>query len=255
MEKFAYPFTTTEKFCPMNDSFAKSAFTLAEVLITLGIIGIVAAMTMPALIQKNNNRVVETRLKKFYSSINQAVKMAEVDYGDKKIWYQDLAGAELDDEGKPVPGSSEAEKWFNKYLAPYMKIIKTEILSDGSLMVYFPDGSALRTLSHTTRDWVFFPGKPDKCDYTNGNSYGTCMFHFNFNPANTQPRWSYSYNKGFEPWKYYWDGTVEQLKNACYKNQPIYTSENVNAGKAYCTALIQINGWEIPDNYPYKVSY
>ena len=57
-----------------------------------------------------------------------------------------------------MPGSSEAEKWFNKYLAPYMKIIKTETLSDGSLMAYFPDGSALRTLSHTTRDWVFFPG-------------------------------------------------------------------------------------------------
>ena len=31
----------------------KIAFTLAEVLITLGIIGIVAAMTMPVLIQKN----------------------------------------------------------------------------------------------------------------------------------------------------------------------------------------------------------
>lgn len=31
----------------------KTAFTLAEVLITLGIIGIVAAMTIPTLIQKN----------------------------------------------------------------------------------------------------------------------------------------------------------------------------------------------------------
>ena len=91
-------------------------FTLAEVLITLGIIGVVAALTLPALIQKNNNKVVETRLMKFYSAINQAVKMAEVDYGDKKIWYQDVEGAALDDEGKPVPGSSEAEKWFNKYV-------------------------------------------------------------------------------------------------------------------------------------------
>lgn len=59
-------------------------FTLAEVLITLGIIGVVAAMTLPALIQKNNNKVVETRLKKFYSAINQAIMLAENDYGDKK---------------------------------------------------------------------------------------------------------------------------------------------------------------------------
>ena len=34
----------------------KKAFTLAEVLITLGIIGVVAAMTLPALIQQNRNK-------------------------------------------------------------------------------------------------------------------------------------------------------------------------------------------------------
>ncbi len=38
----------------------KYAFTMAEVLITLGIIGIVEAMTLPSLIQRNNNKVVET---------------------------------------------------------------------------------------------------------------------------------------------------------------------------------------------------
>lgn len=79
------------------------AFTLAEVLITLGIIGVVAAFTLPALIQKNNNKVVETRLMKFYSTINQAVRLAEVDYGDKKYWYADLTGAEIDKDGNPYP--------------------------------------------------------------------------------------------------------------------------------------------------------
>lgn len=73
-------------------------FTLAETLITLGIIGVVAAMTLPTLIQQHNNKVVETRLMKFYSSINQAIKMAEVDYGDKKIWYEDLEGAQMDED-------------------------------------------------------------------------------------------------------------------------------------------------------------
>lgn len=41
-------------------------------------------MTLPTLVQKYRNRVVETRLQKFYSAINQAVKMAELEYGDKK---------------------------------------------------------------------------------------------------------------------------------------------------------------------------
>lgn len=48
------------------------AFTLAEVLITLGIIGVVAAMTMPTLIQNNQEKVTVTRLKKVYSVLSQA---------------------------------------------------------------------------------------------------------------------------------------------------------------------------------------
>ena len=50
-------------------------FTLAEVLITLGIIGIVAAMTLPALIQKNNSIALETAFKKAYSNLYNAYMM------------------------------------------------------------------------------------------------------------------------------------------------------------------------------------
>ena len=42
----------------------KKGFTLAEVLITLGIIGVVAALTMPMLIQNYKNRVYVNQLKK-----------------------------------------------------------------------------------------------------------------------------------------------------------------------------------------------
>lgn len=231
----------------------KFAFTLAEVLITLGIIGVVAAMTMPTLIQKNNNRVVETRLMKFYSAINQAVKMAEVDYGDKKIWWEDLAGAEMDNEGKPIPGSSPSEKWFNKYIAPYMKIIKQETLSDGTFIVYFSDGSALKQRNYgTTRDWVFYSGKPAKCIERYGmGGHGICIFSFNFAPISDNRSWTYHYNKGFEPWKFDWDGTESQLKQGCYQGGIAGSSTR----GTYCTALIQYNNWKIPDDYPYKVSY
>lgn len=44
---------------------AKKAFTLAEVLITLGVIGIVASMTLPAIIQKNTERATVAKVKKF----------------------------------------------------------------------------------------------------------------------------------------------------------------------------------------------
>lgn len=47
----------------------KKAFTLAEVLITLGIIGIVAAMTLPALMADYRAKELEVRFKKAYSTI------------------------------------------------------------------------------------------------------------------------------------------------------------------------------------------
>jgi type II secretory pathway pseudopilin PulG len=42
---------------------------LAEVLITLGIIGVVAALTMPALVANHQKNVVGTRLRKFYATL------------------------------------------------------------------------------------------------------------------------------------------------------------------------------------------
>lgn len=53
----------------------KHGFTLAEVLITLGIIGVVAALTLPALIQNYQKKVVVNRLKKSYSVLSNAISM------------------------------------------------------------------------------------------------------------------------------------------------------------------------------------
>ena len=61
MKKFG--FTLAEVFHPTGMS-KRIAFTLAEVLITLGIIGVVAALTIPTLIQKYEKQVYITQLKK-----------------------------------------------------------------------------------------------------------------------------------------------------------------------------------------------
>ena len=52
-----------------------SAFTLAEVLITLGVIGVVAAMTMPTLIKNYKAVVLRSQLNKAYTSFAQATQM------------------------------------------------------------------------------------------------------------------------------------------------------------------------------------
>ncbi|MBQ8458843.1 type II secretion system protein [bacterium] len=57
-----------------------AAFTLAEVLITLGIIGVVAAMTIPTLIANTQGQRVRSQFKKTLSTLNQAGKMAQAQY-------------------------------------------------------------------------------------------------------------------------------------------------------------------------------
>ncbi|MBP3820883.1 type II secretion system protein [bacterium] len=61
----------------MNKKFG---FTLAEVLITLGIIGVVAAMTIPTLIANTNSAKFRSQFKKTLSTLNQAGLMAQAQY-------------------------------------------------------------------------------------------------------------------------------------------------------------------------------
>lgn len=57
------------------------AFTLAEVLITLGIIGVIAAMTIPTLINKSDEQAHRSALKKAYSAMQQAIAKMNTDNG------------------------------------------------------------------------------------------------------------------------------------------------------------------------------
>ena len=234
----------------------RCAFTLAEVLITLGIIGVVAAMTMPVLFANHRKTVAETRLAKFYSTMNQVIARAEVDYGDRtqwdkyeRIYEQDEAGN--DDTSKPITNV----EYFNKYFAPY--IIATKIVSDdgtGTSIVYFPDGS-LATFSAASI--IFYPNAKDysvtKNQVSGGvrGSYehrGTKSFTFLFAPTENTESNKYHYAKGVEPYMWGWDGTEEMLKNDSAKG----CKEEVSNERAFCTALIQMNGWKIPKDYPLR---
>lgn len=59
----------------------KSGFTLAEVLIVLGIIGIVAEMTIPTLMNNINDAASKAQLKKAYSEFSQTFSMITMDSG------------------------------------------------------------------------------------------------------------------------------------------------------------------------------
>ena len=96
---------------PRNVSSSKG-FTLAEVLITIGIIGIVAALTIPNLIANYKERVIGNQLKKVYSTLSQAIKIAESEYGDISEW--------------PVKDGdmSSTNTIYNYYIKPHLNITK-----------------------------------------------------------------------------------------------------------------------------------
>lgn len=63
-------------------------FTLAEVLITLGIIGIVAAMTLPGLIKNHQQRVLQTQFLKSYNTLTQALAKTTADFGTVPLCHK-----------------------------------------------------------------------------------------------------------------------------------------------------------------------
>ncbi len=93
------------------------AFTLAEVLITLGIIGVVAAITFPTLINKYQKAVTTTKLKKIYSVMANATLRAENDFGPSKYWDFPIV---IDGSY----GTISVEDFFDRYYAPYMNMSK-----------------------------------------------------------------------------------------------------------------------------------
>ena len=91
-----------------NKNPIKLGFSLAETLITLVIIGIIAVMTIPNLISKYEKKVTVTKLKSTYAILNQALKMSINENGPVGTWPRDMNTEEL----------------LKKYFVPYLKIVK-----------------------------------------------------------------------------------------------------------------------------------
>lgn len=94
-------------------------FTLAEVLITLGIIGVVAAMTIPTLIQKQREAATVTALKKAYSTLSSAYTLAVQENGTPDNWQ--LGGM----------NNTAGMDNLNSIMSKYLKVTKNCGRNDG----------------------------------------------------------------------------------------------------------------------------
>ena len=234
----------------------KPAFTLAEVLITLGIIGVVAAMTMPVLIQNHQKTVTVTSLKKFYSILSQAYSASVADNGLMREWDTSL----FENGNKEL-----SKKLFDKYFSPYLKVmdecksidqctlfthtninkIPVYILADGMTFSFSPaynndlvgpyiyiivDINGNKGPNKTGRDIFFLDIYADK---------GVAFLG------------TYHEDDVNEPY------SRDEIKNGHLINDgehtsccatecptPVYTYHN-------CGALIQADGWQIKEDYPW----
>jgi len=116
------------------DSFMKkAAFTLVEVLIVIGVIGIVAALTIPNLLQKYTERQNIIKLQRVYALLQQATRSMVAEHGELHTWADDSRDfyiAELSKQLKVVQNCSQANKCAPAMTYQYPAIV----LIDGTVI-------------------------------------------------------------------------------------------------------------------------
>jgi len=100
-------------FLPPPRKIDLKGFTLAEVLITLAIIGIIAAITIPGVVAEHKKRTLETQFAKSYRTLSQAVNMAIAEHGDISTWGW-----------KNGMTNEEKDAFVKKYILSYLNVIK-----------------------------------------------------------------------------------------------------------------------------------
>ncbi|MBR6163005.1 type II secretion system protein, partial [bacterium] len=90
-----------------------NGFTLAEVLITLVIIGVIAALTVPTMIAKYQKQALTTAFKKSYSIVSQAIAKSQMENGPLETW----------DFPSSVNNETTAQV-VEKYILPYLQVAK-----------------------------------------------------------------------------------------------------------------------------------
>lgn len=207
----------------------KKGFALAEVLITLGIIGVVVSLTMPTLIQNTKKSEATARIKKFISVVNQALISAESDYGMREDW---VIGE--------MNNSDTAFEFLNTYIKPYIKSFEIEkrvLLNKNMATLRFIDGSQMSVKIGTCYD-IYYDINGEKAPNELGRDIyafilcrksGECNVNSNqvrpyYCPANTN--------------KY---PTHQEIIDNC-----------INEG-VYCTLLLQENQYEFPKDYPKRL--
>lgn len=245
----------------------KSAFTLAEVLITLGIIGIVATLTLPTLIQNHQKRVAVEGLKKEYSLLQQALKM-----------YQADDGVDFDE----IETTPPADEFMQKYILPYIQTIgecqgTTKCYKNAPLAIDRKTKLVIDSKFYILKDGAFLginrdlpPGKVFYIDINGAkepNLSGRDIFYFfyvNKNTTQNDPKnpgcihnisklesglYPGAFSDCYLPFTKYKRQELlgNKVHRACSRNANFLDNSTGDA----CATLIMLDGWSISKDYPW----
>ena len=234
----------------MSDNIRRVAFTLAEVLITLGIIGVVAAMTIPTLIADYNKRQTLSRVKQSYSLLAQAVKMSEVYNGDTNYWDH----------------NQKTYDFFKQYIAPYLKDTKTVNKGEEQIKYYKPnneESTSFTPLRETGEIIRLANGTDILVSNTEaGISQTEKLICFDINGYNQGPNrfgrdvFAASIKKGYGliPYGLHESSdsdTFNDYDRDIITDSTLYGCNTTGGNGAYCLALLIYDGWEFKEDYPY----
>ncbi|MCM1339509.1 MAG: prepilin-type N-terminal cleavage/methylation domain-containing protein [Muribaculaceae bacterium] len=218
-------------------------FTLAEILITLGIIGIVAAMTIPTLITNYQKKSTATQLKKAYSMLVNASKQA---IADDNLTYNapEVYDVTLD--------KHDQYGIFATYFAPYMS---GSTVKKGNWHIKTPAGVKVFTGANflngyylanngmcfvmTNHGPIYFYIVVDLNGPSGPNRVGRDVFYFALHFADTGVKI---------------DGNVYLVDNNTSRDELIKQCGKEKAdwsGGSTCTELIMRDGWVISKDYPW----
>lgn len=231
----------------------KKAFTLAEVLITLGIIGIVAAMTLPTVKQKIDKQITVSKLKKSFATMYEIIRLSEKDNGE--VW-------EWPFEKEVYDQAFNESDFFKKYFESYIKKVGTfgnKSVAKDNHEIYSIDGLRIGSV----QSWAVLPdGSSFGVFYNPGIAGGVpdggaYMWVFlDINAKDGPNRLGKDIfitelvrNKRLIMWGSSSSSKRDNLINN--SNYPCKKGTNVPYAGGSCGALIQADGWQIKDDYPW----
>lgn len=242
-------------------SKSQLAFTLAETLITLGIIGIVAALTIPNLVTQYQKDQTVSQLKSVYSALNSAIDLAKVEYG-----------TEVDNWYVPNDSATASTYFAEHYILPYLKTVKNCGISTDNKCLH--SVGLISNLTSETKTYFSISGVSDFYSFVtpdgsiisihfqglNGTTLSKCRVFIYFDVNGKKPPdilgkdvflvelgsgGDVSYKNKFLPYCYSYprEYLINGDDTSCNK-------ESGNQGHR-CFALIMNDGWKIADDYPW----